>query len=75
MQVLVLAETEMIPWKPDVRRVMGNVLGTGLELRQGGSEAQAAFCSQVRHACSSPAEPLCWPQAYRVAALQFVDAA
>ena len=57
--MLVLAETEMIPWKPDVRRVMGDVLGTGLELRQGGSEAQAAFCSQVRHACFSPAELLC----------------
>ena len=57
--MLVLAETEMIPWKPDVRRVMGNVLGTGLELRQSGSEAQAAFCFQVRHACSSPAGLLC----------------
>ena len=57
--MLVLAETEMIPWKQDVRRVMGDVLGTGLELRQGGSEAQAAFCSQVRHACCSPAQLLC----------------
>ena len=35
MQVLVLAETEMIPWKPDVRRVMGDVLGSRIGAQTG----------------------------------------
>lgn len=46
-QVLVLADTEMLPWKADVQRVMGHILGEHLQLREGGQRAQAAFCSQV----------------------------
>ena len=66
--MLVLAETEMIPWKPDVCRVMGDILGMGLELRRGGSEAQESFCFQVCVVCSGPTELLCCHPAHQAAA-------
>ena len=47
LQVLVLAETEVLPWKEDVQRVMGHIIGRQLQLGSGGSQAQTAFCSQA----------------------------
>ena len=49
VKVLVLAETEVLPWKADVQRVMGHIIGTQLQLGPGGSRAQDAFCSQACH--------------------------
>ena len=49
VKVLVLAETEVLPWKADVQRVMGHIIGTQLQLGPGGSHAQDAFCSQACH--------------------------
>ena len=44
MKVLVLAETEVLPWKADVQRVMGHIIGTQLQLVAGAVDAQEAFC-------------------------------
>ena len=46
-----LAETEVLPWKEDVQRVMGHIIGRQLQLGPGGSQAQDAFSSQ---ACPVP---------------------
>lgn len=47
LQVLVLAETETLPWREDVQRTMGHIIGKQLQLGPGGSQAQEAFCAEV----------------------------
>ena len=47
LQVLVLAETETLPWREDVQRNMGHIIGKQLQLGPGGSQAQRAFCAEV----------------------------
>ena len=47
LQVLVLAETEVLPWKEDVQRVMGRIIGRQLQLGPGGAQAQDAFSTQA----------------------------
>jgi len=49
VKALVLAETEVLPWKEDVQRVMGHIIGRQLQLGPAGSHAQDAFCSQACH--------------------------
>jgi hypothetical protein len=47
LQVLVLVDTETLPWREDVQRTLGHIIGKQLQLGPGGSQAQKAFCTEV----------------------------